>query len=144
MCGKPEAVGKSRSSCLYVLIAVGMRFDDRVTGRLDRYAKQAKVIHLDIDPSEIDMIICGTVTGDYIFPATANIIADKIGAVNSWGYDVNAACSGFLFALVTGSKFIETGTHKKVLVVGADKMSAITDYTDRNTCLLYTSDAADE
>ena len=89
-----------------------------------------------IEPSEIDMIICGTVTGDHIFPATANIIADKIGAVNAWGYDVNAACSGFLFALVTGSKFIETGTHKKVLVVGADKMSAITDYTDRNTCVL--------
>jgi 3-oxoacyl-[acyl-carrier-protein] synthase-3 len=90
-----------------------------------------------IDPSEIDMVICGTVTGDYIFPATANVIADKIGAVNAWGYDVNAACSGFLFALVTGSKFIETGTHKKVLVVGADKMSAITDYTDRNTCVLF-------
>lgn len=66
-----------------------------------------------IDPAEIDMIICGTVTGDYIFPATANVIADKIGAVNAWGYDVNAACSGFLFALVTGSKFIETGSHKK-------------------------------
>jgi 3-oxoacyl-[acyl-carrier-protein] synthase-3 len=90
-----------------------------------------------IDPSEIDLIICGTVTGDYVFPATANVIADKIGAVNAWGYDVNAACSGFLFALVTGSKFIETGSHKKVLVVGADKMSTIVDYTDRNTCVLF-------
>jgi 3-oxoacyl-[acyl-carrier-protein] synthase-3 len=90
-----------------------------------------------VDPAEIDMVICGTVTGDYVFPATANVIADKIGAVNAWGYDVNAACSGFLFALVTGSKFIESGSHKKVLVVGADKMSAIIDYTDRNTCVLF-------
>ncbi|MEY2870501.1 MAG: hypothetical protein RLZZ146_424, partial [Bacteroidota bacterium] len=90
-----------------------------------------------VDPSEIELIICGTVTGDYVFPATANIIADKIGAVNAWGYDVGAACSGFLFALVTGSRFIESGAHKKVLVVGADKMSAIVDYTDRNTCVLF-------
>jgi 3-oxoacyl-[acyl-carrier-protein] synthase-3 len=90
-----------------------------------------------IDPTEIDLIICGTVTGDYVFPATANIIADKIGAVNAWGYDVGAACSGFLFALVTGSRFIESGAHKKVLVVGADKMSTIVDYSDRNTCVLF-------
>ena len=90
-----------------------------------------------VDPAEIELIICGTVTGDYVFPATANIIADKIGAVNAWGYDVGAACSGFLFALVTGSRFIESGAHKKVLVVGADKMSSIVDYTDRNTCVLF-------
>jgi 3-oxoacyl-[acyl-carrier-protein] synthase-3 len=90
-----------------------------------------------INPTEIDLIICGTVTGDYVFPATANIIADKIGAVNAWGYDVGAACSGFLFALVTGSRFIESGAHKKVLVVGADKMSTIVDYSDRNTCVLF-------
>ena len=95
-----------------------------------------------VDPSEIELIICGTVTGDYVFPATANIIADKIGAVNAWGYDVGAACSGFLFALVTGSKFIESGAHKKVLVVGADKMSAIIDYTDRNTCVIFGDGAA--
>lgn len=90
-----------------------------------------------VDPAEIDLIICGTVTGDYVFPATANIIADKIGAVNAWGYDLGAACSGFLFALVTGSRFIESGAHKKVLVVGADKMSTIVDYADRNTCVLF-------
>lgn len=90
-----------------------------------------------VDPADLDLIICGTVTGDYVFPATANIIADKIGAVNAWGYDVGAACSGFLFALVTGSRFIESGAHKKVLVVGADKMSTIVDYTDRNTCVLF-------
>jgi len=90
-----------------------------------------------IDPLEIDVIICGTVTGDYIFPATANIIADKIGAKNAWGFDVSAACSGFLFSLETASKFIATGVYKKIIVVGADKMSAIVDYTDRNTCIIF-------
>ena len=91
----------------------------------------------NIDPLEIDLIICATVTGDFVFPATANVISDKIGAKNAWGFDVAAACSGFLFALQTGSKFIECGTHKKVIVVGVDKMSAITDYTDRNTCIIF-------
>ena len=91
----------------------------------------------NIDPLEIDLIICATITGDYVFPATANIIADKIGAKNAWGYDLAAACSGFLYALQTGSKFIESGTHKKVIIVGVDKMSAIIDYTDRNTCIIF-------
>ena len=90
-----------------------------------------------IDPMEIDLLICATTTSDYVFPATANIICDKIGAKNAFGYDVQAACSGFLFALVTGSKFIESGQHKKVVVVGADKMSSIVDYTDRTTCVLF-------
>ncbi len=90
-----------------------------------------------ISASEIDCIICATVTPDMIFPATANIIGDKIGAVNAFGFDLNAACSGFLFALTTGASFIESGRYKKVIVVGADKMSAITDYTDRNTCILF-------
>ena len=90
-----------------------------------------------IDPLEIDVIICGTVTGDYIFPATANVIADKIGAKNAWGFDVSAACSGFLFSLETASKFIASGVYKKIIVVGADKMSAIVDYTDRNTCIIF-------
>ncbi|HQW11994.1 MAG TPA: beta-ketoacyl-ACP synthase III [Saprospiraceae bacterium] len=90
-----------------------------------------------IKPEEIDMLIVGTVTGDYVFPDTANIILAKLGAVNAYGYDVNAACSGFLFALTTATKFIETGTHKKVIVVGVDIMSTITDYTDRTTCILF-------
>jgi 3-oxoacyl-[acyl-carrier-protein] synthase III len=90
-----------------------------------------------IGPEEIDLIICATVTPDMVFPATANIIADKIGATKCWGYDLNAACSGFLYALYTGSKFIETGSAKKVVVVGADKMSSIVDYTDRTTCVLF-------
>ena len=90
-----------------------------------------------IDATEIDCIICATVTPDMIFPATANIIGDKIGATNAFGFDLNAACSGFLFALTTGATFIESGRYKKVIVVGADKMSAIVDYTDRNTCILF-------
>jgi len=90
-----------------------------------------------IDPMEIDLLICATTTPDYVFPATANIICEKAGAKNAFGYDLQAACSGFLFALVTGSKFIECGQYKKVVVVGADKMSSITDYTDRSTCILF-------
>lgn len=90
-----------------------------------------------LDPLEIDCIVVGTVTPDMVFPSTANIIADKIGAKNAWGFDLSAACSGFLFSLGTGVSLIESGRYKKVLVVGADKMSAITDYTDRNTCILF-------
>ncbi len=90
-----------------------------------------------IGAEELDLIICATTTPDMQFPATANIIADKIGAVNAWGYDINAACSGFIFALSTGAKFIETGTHKKVLIVGVDKMSSIIDYQDRATCVIF-------
>ncbi|MFZ4784900.1 MAG: beta-ketoacyl-ACP synthase III [Flavobacteriales bacterium] len=90
-----------------------------------------------IDPMEIDLLICATVTPDHVFPATANIICDKIGAKNAFGYDIGAACSGFIFALVTGSQFIETGKYKKVVIVGADKMSSIIDYTDRSTCVIF-------
>ncbi|MBN1989136.1 MAG: ketoacyl-ACP synthase III [Bacteroidales bacterium] len=88
-------------------------------------------------PEEVDMLICGVVTPDMVFPATANIISDKAGIKNAFGYDVNAGCSSFLYALVTASKFVECGTHKKVIVVGADKMSSITDYTDRSTCPIF-------
>lgn len=90
-----------------------------------------------IKASEIDLLICATVTPDHTFPATANIICDKIGAVNAFGYDINAACSGFLYSLITASKFVESGTHKKVVVVGSDKMSSIVDYTDRTTCIIF-------
>jgi 3-oxoacyl-[acyl-carrier-protein] synthase-3 len=90
-----------------------------------------------ISPEEIDLIICCTVTADHIFPATANIISDKVGAKNAFGFDLNAACSGFLYGLVTGSKFIESGSHKKVVVVGVDKMSSIIDYEDRATCIIF-------
>ena len=91
----------------------------------------------NLDPKEIDCIICATVTPDMVFPATANIIADKIGATNAWGYDLSAACSGFLFALSTGAMYIESGRYKKVIVIGVDKMSAIVDYTDRATCIIF-------
>jgi len=90
-----------------------------------------------IDPTEIDVIITATVTPDMFFPSTANLIAHKVGAVNAWGFDLSAACSGFLFALTTGAQFIENGKYKKVVVVGADKMSSIVDYTDRTTCVLF-------
>jgi 3-oxoacyl-[acyl-carrier-protein] synthase-3 len=88
-------------------------------------------------PEEIDLVICATVTPDMMFPATANIISDKVGIKNAFSFDLNAACSGFLFALQTGAAYVETGRYKKVIVVGADKMSAITDYTDRTTCTLF-------
>src|SRR5690554_3222634 len=90
-----------------------------------------------ISAEEIDLIIFCTVTPDMIFPATANILADKIGAKNAWGFDLQAACSGFIYGLTTGAQFIESGKHKKVLIVGGDKMSAIVDYTDRSTCILF-------
>jgi len=90
-----------------------------------------------ISPSEIDVIIVATVTPDHVFPATANIVSHKIGAKNAFSFDIGAACSGFLYALETGSKFIESGKYKKVLVCGADKMSSIVDYQDRNTCIIF-------
>ena len=86
---------------------------------------------------EIDLIICATVTPDMLFPSTACLIADKIGAGNICAFDISAACSGFLYALTTASKFIESGSYKKVIVVGCDKMSSIVDYTDRTTCVLF-------
>jgi 3-oxoacyl-[acyl-carrier-protein] synthase III len=90
-----------------------------------------------ISPEEIDCLICATVTPDMVFPATANIICDKIGAINSFSFDIMAACSGFLYALTTGSAFIESGRYKKVVVVGVDKMSSIVDYSDRTTCIIF-------
>lgn len=91
----------------------------------------------NISAAEIDCIICATVTPDMPFPATANIIADKVGAINAFSFDLGAACSGFLYALTTGAAFIESGRYKKVLIVGADKMSSILDYTDRTTCIIF-------
>ena len=91
----------------------------------------------DISPAEIDLIIVATVTPDMFFPSTACLVQERIGAKNAWGFDLSAACSGFPFALVTGAQFIESGTCKKVVVVGADKMSSITDYTERNNSILF-------
>jgi 3-oxoacyl-[acyl-carrier-protein] synthase-3 len=89
------------------------------------------------NPVDVDLVIVGTVTPDYPFPSTANVLCDKVGIKNAWSFDLNAACSGFLYALSTGSQFIETGKYKKVIVVGVDKMSSIVDYQDRTTCIIF-------
>ncbi|MCH7723648.1 MAG: ketoacyl-ACP synthase III [Bacteroidetes bacterium] len=91
----------------------------------------------DVDPEEIDVIIIATVTPDMLFPATACLVQEKIGAKKAWGFDLSAACSGFLFAFQIGCSLVESGQYNKVLVIGADKMSSIIDYTDRNTCILF-------
>jgi 3-oxoacyl-[acyl-carrier-protein] synthase-3 len=88
-------------------------------------------------PEEVDMLICATVTPDMLFPATSNMISHNCGIKNAFSFDMNAACSGLLYALITASKFIESGSHKKIIVVGADKMSSIVDYTDRATCIIF-------
>ena len=89
------------------------------------------------DPKDVDLVILATVTPDYPFPSTANVLCDKVGMTNAWGYDLIAACSGFIYGLATGSQFIETGRYKKVIVVGVDKMSSIIDYEDRTTCIIF-------
>ncbi|MDP2883836.1 MAG: beta-ketoacyl-ACP synthase III [Ignavibacteria bacterium] len=100
-------------------------------------AIQNMLAHRKIEVTEIEIIIIATVTPDMFFPSTACVVQDKIGASNAWGFDLSGACSGFLYALVAGAQFIESGAASKVLVVGADKMSSIIDYTDRNTCILF-------
>ncbi|MFM6976681.1 MAG: beta-ketoacyl-ACP synthase III [Sphingobacteriaceae bacterium] len=90
-----------------------------------------------ITAEELDLIIFCTTTPDMPFPASANLLADKIGAKNAWGFDLNAACSGFIYGLTTGTQFIESGKHKKVLVIGGDKMSSIINYEDRATCIIF-------
>jgi 3-oxoacyl-[acyl-carrier-protein] synthase III len=104
-------------------------------------AVQQVLVNRGITAAEIELIIIATITPDMMLPATACVVQEKIGASKAWGFDLNAACSGFLYALSVGARFIETGVHSKVIVVGADKMSSITDYTDRNTCILF-GDAA--
>lgn len=90
-----------------------------------------------VDPLDIDLVLVATVTPDYPFPSTANVVCDKVGMKNAWGFDLIAACSGFIYALSTGAQFIETGRHKKVLVIGVDKMTSILDYQDRTTCVIF-------
>lgn len=114
-----------------------MREPGKATGDMAIRAILPMLEKNNIDPLDIDVIILSSVTPDFIFPATANIIGQQIGAKNAWGFDLAAACSGFLFALETGTRFIESGRYKKVLVCGFDKMSSIIDYTDRNTCIIF-------
>ncbi len=90
-----------------------------------------------IDATDVEVIIVATVTPDMLFPATACLVQDKLGAKGAWGFDLSAACSGFVYALQVGAKFVESGAHSKVLVIGADKMSSILDYSDRTTCILF-------
>lgn len=103
---------------------------------------QAVLKNRGIGAEEIDLIVVATITPDMFFPSTACLVQDKLGAKKAWGFDISGACSGFLYALVTAAQFVETGSYNKVLVIGADKMSVITDYTDRNNCILFGDAAA--
>ena len=125
----------------WILTRTGIRerrlLENGATSDLGYKAAEDLFKNHNINRDEIDVIIVATVTPDMLFPATACLVQEKLGCKNAWGFDLSAACSGFLFALQTGASFIESGAYKKVLVIGADKMSAITDYTDRNTCILF-------
>jgi 3-oxoacyl-[acyl-carrier-protein] synthase-3 len=107
------------------------------TSELALHAARRALERRGISPSELDLIIVGTVTPDMLFPATACVLQDKLKATRAWGFDISAACSGFAYALTMGAQFIASGAHKKVLVVGADVMTAILDFTDRTTCVLF-------
>jgi 3-oxoacyl-[acyl-carrier-protein] synthase-3 len=100
-------------------------------------AAKALLAQTKTDPAEIELIILASVTPDMMFPATACLVQDRIGAKKAWGFDLSAACSGFAYALTVGAQFVGSGAHKKVLVIGSDKMSSILDYTDRATCILF-------
>lgn len=115
---------------------------DKATSYMAIEAAREVIDKRGISADEIDVIIVATVTPDMLFPSTACLVQAGIGATNAWGFDLSAACSGFIFALSTGAHFIEAGKYEKVLVIGADKMSTITDYTDRNTCVLFGDGAA--
>lgn len=110
---------------------------DGSTSDMAAGAVTALLAKKNLDPLDIELVIVATVTPDYTFPSTANVLCDKVGMTNAWGFDLKAACSGFIYGLQTGAKFIEAGTHKKVLVVGVDKMSSIIDYEDRTTCVIF-------
>ena len=114
----------------------------KATSDMGAEAVRALCSKSGLDPTDIDLIVCATVTPDMLFPSTANLIGHKVGATKAWGFDLSAACSGFLFALKTAAQFVENGTAKNVVVVGADKMSSIVDYTDRTTCVLFGDAAA--
>lgn len=114
-----------------------LKEEGKATSDMAVHAVNELLAKTNTDPSEIELLICGTVTADRVFPDTANTICDKVGINNAFGFDINAACSGFLYSLTTGAKFIESGSHKKVIVVGADMMSSIIDYEDRATCIIF-------
>src|SRR5208282_2647059 len=107
------------------------------TSHLGTEAAKKLLTATGLSPEEIEMIVVATVTPDMLFPATACLIQDRLGATNAWGFDLSAACSGFIYALTTGAQFVGAGTHKKVLVIGSDVMTSILDFTDRATCVLF-------
>ncbi|MFT6960740.1 MAG: 3-oxoacyl-[acyl-carrier-protein] synthase-3 [Flammeovirgaceae bacterium] len=114
-----------------------LKGEDQGTSAMAIPAVEELLRKTNTKPEEVDLLICCTTTPDMQFPATANVICAAVGATNSFGFDLNAACSGFLYGLSTGTQFIEGGRYKKVIVVGADKMSSIIDYTDRSTCIIF-------
>ena len=114
-----------------------LREPGKATSDMATAAARQAIEKAGITPSDVDLIIVATVTPDMTFPATACLVQDKLGCENAWGYDISAACSGFIFALATGAQFIETGKCKNVVVIGADMMSSIIDYQDRTTCILF-------
>ena len=111
--------------------------EDKPTSYMAIHAARSLLDKSGIDPLTIDLVIVATVTPDMVFPATACIVQAAIGAKNAWAFDLSAACSGFVYSLVTASQFIHSGAHRRVMVIGADKMSSILDMTDRNTCVLF-------
>jgi len=110
---------------------------EKATSYMAAEAAREALSEAGVQPEEVDLIIVATVTPDYIFPSTACLVQDAIGAKNAFAFDLSAACSGFIYALTNGAAFIESGRYKKVLVIGADKMSSIIDYTDRTTCIIF-------
>jgi 3-oxoacyl-[acyl-carrier-protein] synthase-3 len=114
-----------------------LRDPTKATAFMSAEAARVCLAKRGVEADTVDAILVATVTPDYVFPATACLVQDAIGATNAWGFDLSAACSGFLYALTTGAKLIESGMHKRVLVIGADTMSRILDYTDRTTCILF-------
>ncbi len=118
-----------------------LKGEDMGTSKMAIPAVKGLLEKTNTNPEDVDLVICATVTADMQFPAMANIVSDQCGMVNAFSFDLNAACSGFIYALTTASMYIESGRYKKVVVIGADKMSSIIDYTDRATCIIF-GDAA--
>jgi 3-oxoacyl-[acyl-carrier-protein] synthase-3 len=118
-----------------------LKGEGKGTSEMAAIATEKLLKKTNTNPDDIDLIICSTITPDMIFPATSAIVADKVGIKNAFTFDLNAACSGYIFGLATAAAFIESGKYKKIILIGADKMSSITDYTDRKTCPLF-GDAA--
>ena len=114
-----------------------LRNPDHATAHMGTEAAKQLLEKRGIGADEIDLILVATITPDRVFPATACLVQDAIGATKAWGFDIAAACSGFLYALTTGARFVESGTHQRVLVIGGDSMSRIIDYTDRTTCIIF-------